>query len=212
MDENLSWKHHIDHITKKISRALYAIKQVKHVLPIQSLKTLYFATIHPHLSFGILAWGNAPKSTLNRVALLQKRAIIQISRSNYNSHTEPLLKQLNILNIWDMYEHEVAIFMHKWTNHKLPQSFDRVYHYNYEILTYRETRQSSLLHVKRCDSTFAKRFPFYQFPIIWNRWIPRIPSTYISLSQMKRIVKHNLISKYATLIRCQNSHCSDCSK
>ncbi len=66
------------------------------------------------------------------------------------------MNQLNILNIYDMYEYEVVTFMHKFINHKLPNSFEQVYHHNYEIHDNRETRQSSLLHVERCHSTFAR--------------------------------------------------------
>ena len=54
IDENLTWKKHISEVTKKVSRALFSIKQVKHVLPLDSLRTLYFALIHQHLCYGIL--------------------------------------------------------------------------------------------------------------------------------------------------------------
>jgi len=36
MDEYLTWKHHIAHANNKISRTMFAIKQVKHFLPIKS--------------------------------------------------------------------------------------------------------------------------------------------------------------------------------
>jgi hypothetical protein len=58
IDEHLTWKHHLAHINTKISRALFIIKQVKNVLPVESLRTLYFALIHPFLSYGVTVWGN----------------------------------------------------------------------------------------------------------------------------------------------------------
>ena len=48
IDMSLSWRHHVNYINNKIARALYAIKQATHVLPIESLLTLYFAFIQPH--------------------------------------------------------------------------------------------------------------------------------------------------------------------
>ena len=72
LDETLSWTPHISHIARKVSRTLFAIKQMKHILPLDSLKTLYTALIHPHLSYGILAWGNANKSILKPLESLQK--------------------------------------------------------------------------------------------------------------------------------------------
>ena len=56
LDENLSWKYHINEVNKKVSRALFSIKQVKKILTLHCLRTLYNALIQPHLSYGIIAW------------------------------------------------------------------------------------------------------------------------------------------------------------
>ncbi len=155
-----------------------------------------------------MAWGNAPKSTINRLALMQKKAIRYIANASYNSHTEPLLKKLNILNIWDLHEYEVTLFMYKFVNHTLPQSFEWVYSFNYEIQADRVTRQSSLMHIKRCDSTFARRLPLYTFPVIWNQWSTSVDG-HISLNHMKKIVKSSLLNKYAQNVKCKNPRCKD---
>ena len=97
IDESLSWRHHVNHINNKISRALYDIKQVKHFLPIESLHTLYFAFIQPHISYGILAWGNAYSTICQKTILLQKRALRLINNVQYNSHTDPLFKRSKIV-------------------------------------------------------------------------------------------------------------------
>ena len=49
--------------------AIFAIKQVQHFLPYESLRTIYYALIHPHLCYGILAWGNANDSMLFSIKL-----------------------------------------------------------------------------------------------------------------------------------------------
>jgi len=104
-DESLTWKQHINYINNKISKSLFAIKQVKHILNIDSLKTLYFALIQPHINYGILAWGNDKQSFLKRTIVLQKRAIRTICKVQYNSHTEPLFRKLGILKIKDQFEY-----------------------------------------------------------------------------------------------------------
>ena len=43
---------------------MFVINQVKHLLPYDSMKTLYFSLVHPHILYGILAWGNANMATL----------------------------------------------------------------------------------------------------------------------------------------------------
>ena len=120
-DEHLSWKPHINYLNNKIARQIYTLKQCKHMLDTNTMRTLYFSLIHPHITYGILAWGSANKSYLQRTNILHKRAIRMISKSHYNSHTEPIYKKLNILNIYDQSqcELEVQIFMHKLLNKKL---------------------------------------------------------------------------------------------
>ena len=70
--------------------------------------TLYFAMIHPHISYGILAWGNATQTTLKRTMTLQKRALRTINNVSYNSHTDPLFKKSNILKLNDLFDHASA--------------------------------------------------------------------------------------------------------
>ena len=53
----------------------------------------------PHHNNNILLWG----FNTHRLIKLQKRAIRIITDSKYNSHTEPLLKSLNILKINDIF-------------------------------------------------------------------------------------------------------------
>ena len=59
--------------------------------------------LYPHLHFGVLSWGF--KSS--RIHKLQKRAILAITSSTFNAHTEPSFKRLNILKISDIFENKV---------------------------------------------------------------------------------------------------------
>jgi hypothetical protein len=83
--------------------------------------------------------------------ILQKRAIRTIHRSNYNSHTEPWFKSSGILKVKDLYESQVALFMHDYVCKKLPSSFDNTLKHNYEIQEVHQTRQSNLIFIERCN-------------------------------------------------------------
>ena len=41
------------------------------MLPLDSLKTLYYALIFPHLSYGVIAWGSADKGLIRQTELLK---------------------------------------------------------------------------------------------------------------------------------------------
>ena len=74
IDENLTWKDHIDAISKTMSRNIGIINKLKHFVPKRILLSLYYTLVMPYLNYGILAWGNSCKTYLNKLLKLQKRA------------------------------------------------------------------------------------------------------------------------------------------
>ena len=140
IDDSLSWKHHIARVNQKVSRALFSIKQLKHIIPYSCLKNLYHALIQPHLSYGISLWGNANRSLLHHTIILQKRAIRTIHNAHYNSHTEPLFKKSKILKFDDLYTFSTLSFMRDYKHDDLPLSFRTMFAHNHDLPHARVTR------------------------------------------------------------------------
>ena len=209
IDECLTWRYHAAHINSKISRAIFAIKQLKFTVPLSILKTLYFALIQPHLSYGILAWGNAGSKILHKTIQLQKYAIRTIHKAAYNSHTDPLFNKSQILKLTDLYEYESVLFMYDFVENNLPRSFGDVFRYNRDVQNIRRTRQSDMIHVYRCHTIFSSRLPLYTLPIIWNKWAISAPGG-VSRRRFGRHVKSTICISYPTQVRCKNKYCRDC--
>ena len=55
-------------------------KTIKNTFPSSSLRTLYFALIHPHVMYRNLAWSNALPVLLLKTELIQKRAVRTINK------------------------------------------------------------------------------------------------------------------------------------
>ena len=70
--------------------------------------TSYRSFIAPYLTYGLVAWGQASKSSLDEQLLkLQKRALCFIYFSNHNEHAIPLFADANILPlIFSYYRYE----------------------------------------------------------------------------------------------------------
>ena len=62
IDENLSWKHHIDNINLKIRRGIGMIYRLKDVVTASTMKSLYYSFVYPYLNYSIINWSNAPNS------------------------------------------------------------------------------------------------------------------------------------------------------
>ena len=97
IDNNLSWKNHIDHIVINISRTIGLISKLRHFVPKHTLINIFRSLIAPYLSYGLIAWGQACKSYLDKLLKLQKRALRFISFSDHNQHAIALFSDAGIL-------------------------------------------------------------------------------------------------------------------
>ena len=73
--KTLLGKKHLKFVNKKIANALFSIKQVKHIMPFESVRTLCYSLIQSHLSHGIIVLGNADKSVVKSTFLFMSCTI-----------------------------------------------------------------------------------------------------------------------------------------
>ena len=71
IDENLTWKKHIDVISKTISRNVGMLTKMKHYVPGYILYSLYCTLVLPYINYSILIWGNTCKTYLDKIFKLQ---------------------------------------------------------------------------------------------------------------------------------------------
>ena len=90
IDEILSWKHHINYISTKISEGVGIITRLRHLVSRTTLLNIYRSLIEPYISYGLVAWGQATNVHLNKVVILQKRVLRLMDFSDYTSHSAPL--------------------------------------------------------------------------------------------------------------------------
>ena len=69
----LRWNNHLSHISAKLSRSVYILKTVKHILPLKLLRSLYYTMVQPYLTYGKILWGPTYRSHLKQVSILQKK-------------------------------------------------------------------------------------------------------------------------------------------
>ena len=104
IDSHLTWKHHIDHIAIKISRTIGLISKLRHFVPKRTLINIYRSLVAPYLTYGLIVWGQACKSFLDKLLKLQKRALRFIYFSDRNQHAIPLFSNAGILTRQFSYE------------------------------------------------------------------------------------------------------------
>lgn len=208
IDKHLTWKEHINIISSKISRAIFAINRVKYFLPYKSLKSLYYVLIHSHITYGIQAWGNG---NTKKIEILQKRALRIINKKGYRSHTDPLFKSDKILKVSDVYKLQVSLFMYDFKHDLLPKSFTNFAIKKTLDKSIRITRQCNLLVKETPRTHFSSKLPKHNFTRIWNNINEKIRNTKHRL-KFRRVLCDFYLNAYLRQVNCINPRCSECNE
>lgn len=167
IDECLTWNDHIKICRAKIASSIYAINRMKHIIPKEYMRTLYFSIVYPYLSYGIPIWGGTYNIHKNKMITIQKRAVRVLSNAKYNAHTDPLFRELKILKLADIYRVEILKIVVRHLNNNLPEPISKLFILNSEICL-RRTRQILDLYVAKCRTTLATQHIVYKGPKFWN--------------------------------------------
>ena len=198
LDEFLNWKHHINHISLKLSRSIGVLSRLKCVLPSNILFMLYNSIIVPHLNYCNIIWGNTFKSYLDKIYLLQKRAIRIVTKSEFYSSSRPLFVKLQVLPIQELIKFHTLTFMYKFQTGLLPSIPNINFVLNNDIHSH-STRQSNNIHLPYVRSTLALN-SFYAVGIKeWNCLKNDIKES-LNLSCFKRLCKQLLINDLCTIV------------
>jgi len=76
----------LDHVCKKLAYASYALLKLRAFSPISTLKTVYYALDHPHLSYGLACWSNATKTSLKQTIILRNKIVRLMTYSDQRTH------------------------------------------------------------------------------------------------------------------------------
>ena len=119
LDSSLSWKDHINKISSKIKRVIGLMYKIRPYVFTKTLRMLYYSLIYPHLIYGIEVWGSACNTTINRVLILQKRAVRVIAYKDKRQDdyslpaSRPLFVNLKILRINEIFKIYLSCFVYR---------------------------------------------------------------------------------------------------
>ena len=94
VDTNLSWAFHIDNVYKKVYKNLGVMHRIKDKITAEGLHILYCSLVLPYLSYCCEVSDDIHKTKLNKIRIIQKKAIRIMCKAGYREHSEPLFKQM----------------------------------------------------------------------------------------------------------------------
>ena len=104
-------------------------QQERHSLPRHTLLTIYRSLVTPYLTYGLIAWGQAYKSYLEKLLKLQKRALpfIYLYFSEQNQHTIPLFIDASVLLLKFLYYELLANLMFEIRHRNAPENIQDLF-------------------------------------------------------------------------------------
>ena len=192
LDENITWSEQIEYLSTKLSRSAGIFSKLRYYLNKEVLIRVYHALFNSHLQYGILCWGSTNVSNLNRLQILQNRAIRNISKAPRFYRLDNYYLNYRILKVHDLYDLEISKFIHGHYNEKLPSCFNTFF----QLANNRSTRNTAnkAYYVPYYRSTRGQRSIRFYGPKIWNK----LPVSFHDLNKnnFKKEHKNLILSKY----------------
>ena len=212
LDADMSWKTHVAMVRNKLSRINGILHRLKYIYPQNILITLYKSLFVPHINYGSLLWGHAG-GALDKI---QKKAVRTITYSNYIAHSGPLLKELNLLKVKDLFELKILKFLFKLYHNNLPPYFNS-YRSHLEKIVTPYTLRPHPLPVPRVSHVFAEAGLLYKLVVIKNKFAAsdevisfRINDQSYSLIGFNQYVIKKMVDSYSYV--CVLNHCHTCGR
>ena len=167
LDENLSWKPHINYVCKKVSKSIGVIYRARFNLSKSTKLSLYYTLIYPYLIYCNTIWSSTYVSNLKRLQILQKRIVRLLTSSSFLAHTAPLFKKLKILDINRINSFCTGLFMYSYHNKLLPPPFLNLFSTSNQFHNY-NTRNADTYRSHACRTNIKQFTMLSRGPKLWN--------------------------------------------
>ena len=128
LDNRLSFRSHFEKVYNKTSKGLRGLIMVKKFLSYKAKVSIYYSLIHSHLIYCNLIWHNfIKKSQMNKLIVMQKKAVRAIFDVKYNCHTNKLFEISKIDKIQNIFRKESILTIFKYQNNTLPSAIKELF-------------------------------------------------------------------------------------
>lgn len=160
IDNSLSWSAHVSSLSKKISKKVFQLNRIKHLLDEHTRKLFFHAYIQPDMDYASTCWDLASKNCLKRLESLYRRSLKVILLKSSSLLIEDY-KKLNILPLNLRCRFNKGVLMYKIMNSLAPP-------YLYEKFSVKNIRDKSIVVIPRPRTDLFMSSLVYSGSKIWN--------------------------------------------
>jgi len=108
IDSALSWDEHVNKLLKKLNFGLLLLSKLRSFLTQDQLCMVYQAFVQSHINYGILVWGLTSQSNLQKIKIVQNKALRIIASLHPLTNVDQLYNDLNIMHVYAMVHYKIA--------------------------------------------------------------------------------------------------------
>ena len=176
IDNNLSWANHITNICNQISKKVFVLSRIKHILNPQSRKLYFFAHIQSIIDYASTIWDNCSDINLKPLRSLHRRSLKLIT-SKKKIQPEDYHKT-NILPLSKRLEFNKGLTMFKCLKSFAPEHLKNMF-------SSKNTRDQSKLYIPLPRIDLFKTSLKFSGAFLWNT-LPLSIQNSISVYSFKR--------------------------
>ena len=193
-DTNLTWIDHITLVENKLSKNLRLLHKAKNYLNKKSMVNLYHSFIHSYLNYGNTAWCSMSMTKLKKILSKEKQALrtIPVPTSQSESHSKQIIRELCVLNIYQLNIYNVLNLMFKAKNGLIPDAFQN----KFNMISHDYFTKNSMCNFKepRFSLKITKFAISSRGPRLWNKILDNNTKAFTSYSLFQTTIKNRLIN------------------
>ena len=130
IDEFLSFNQHSNYLMNKLRRNNGMLSKIRHFVPTNVLRSIYFSIFEAHLSYCCTVWGQKGNCIVDKLISLQNKALRILSFSAPREPTKPLYLRLGILQFRQQVEMQNVLFVNSSINKLAPFSLQNIFDFS----------------------------------------------------------------------------------
>ena len=208
VDEQLNWKQHTEYLHSKLRKAFFSLCRIKNL----KLKVLLFnALFKSHVEYGIQIWGQG--TGIQKIEIMQKKMIRALFTKSGFGHTEPIMKQLGILKVKDLYVLRSICSVAKIHQELIPKTINEMFDFG------DDRRRTGAIKLAKRTCALSDKLPKYCLGTIWNnmlraedtlRFLIAHGESNFSMDDLKTVITSHLQQDYADM--CKIKDCYTCKR
>ena len=157
----------------------------------------------PYLNYCCLIWGNSSQTLLNKLLILQKKAVRIIDNQHRIAHSNPIFIKLQLLKLSDIAKQQSILVMHSVITREAPTLIRSLF--NLSPPNHRGSRVTRHFIEIFTRKLYRIRTIAWFGPRLWNSSIssvfPQLSAIPRSKQLIKNITKRQIMQEYDQIVR-----------